>query len=234
MRWLAFGIISIGRLSATKATRRGWRISKVGGKEGGKKSGKHAQNSWILLLDSVKDIKLRIWLGPHTFPASLPSNPTLSYPYPFLSLAIAHLSFSEYNADSPLPSVAAGWITAMFSLGCIVGSMPSGALTDFLGRKKCIILLSFIFSVGAIIQLVPRDYAMLLAGRFLSGIGASPYPSLPPSLPPSTPPSRPPGFSIICLCLGCFTSLALCLHAFLLNFNSHCLYRSQNITCGRT
>ncbi|GAB5036195.1 mfs sp sugar:h+ symporter [Nannochloropsis oceanica] len=64
-----------------------------------------------------------------------------------------------------------GWITAMFSLGCIVGSMPSGALTDFLGRKKCIILLSFIFSVGAIIQLVPRDYAMLLAGRFLSGIG---------------------------------------------------------------
>ena len=59
----------------------------------------------------------------------------------------------------------------MFSLGCIVGSLPSGALTDYLGRKKSIILLAFIFTCGALIQLVPRTSEMLLAGRFLSGIG---------------------------------------------------------------
>ncbi|TFJ82553.1 hypothetical protein NSK_006137 [Nannochloropsis salina CCMP1776] len=64
-----------------------------------------------------------------------------------------------------------GWITAMFSLGCIVGSLPSGFLTDFMGRKRCIIFLSFVFTVGAVIQLVPSGYQMLLAGRFISGVG---------------------------------------------------------------
>jgi hypothetical protein len=59
----------------------------------------------------------------------------------------------------------------MFSLGCIVGSLPSGFLTDFMGRKRCIIFLSFVFTVGAVIQLVPSGYQMLLAGRFISGVG---------------------------------------------------------------
>ena len=51
-----------------------------------------------------------------------------------------------------LPS---GWITAIFSLGRIVGLLPSGFLTDFVGRKRCIIFLSFVFTVDAVIQLVP-------------------------------------------------------------------------------
>lgn len=48
-----------------------------------------------------------------------------------------------------------GWITAMFSLGCILGSLPSGWLTDKMGRKRSIILLTFIFTIGAVIQLIP-------------------------------------------------------------------------------
>lgn len=64
-----------------------------------------------------------------------------------------------------------GWITALFSLGCIFGSLPSGALTDKLGRKKSIVLLAAVFTVGAVIQLVPSGYEALLAGRFISGVG---------------------------------------------------------------
>lgn len=48
-----------------------------------------------------------------------------------------------------------GWITSMFSLGCITGSLPSGWLTDAMGRKRSIMLLTLIFTVGAVIQLVP-------------------------------------------------------------------------------
>ncbi|EKU23320.1 high-affinity glucose [Nannochloropsis gaditana CCMP526] len=40
-----------------------------------------------------------------------------------------------------------------------------------MGRKRCIIFLSFVFTVGAVIQLVPSGYQMLLAGRFISGVG---------------------------------------------------------------
>lgn len=84
------------------------------------------------------------------------------------SLQLVRPSLSLIPPRSFLPT---GWITAMFSLGCIIGSLPSGFLTDFMGRKRCIIFLSFVFTVGAVIQLVPSGYQMLLAGRFISGVG---------------------------------------------------------------
>ena len=42
-----------------------------------------------------------------------------------------------------------GWITAMFSLGCIVGSLPSGALTDYLGEMRvCVYLCVYGYGYG--------------------------------------------------------------------------------------
>lgn len=75
---------------------------------------------------------------------------------------------------SPEPTWVAeqqGWITAMFALGSIAGSLVSGHLTDRFGRKGAILMLTTIFTVGAALQLVPVNMDMLYAGRFTSGLG---------------------------------------------------------------
>lgn len=46
-----------------------------------------------------------------------------------------------------------GWITATATLGCIVGALPSGWLSDRVGRRACILVLALVFTAGAILQL---------------------------------------------------------------------------------
>lgn len=93
----------------------------------------------------------------HPFPLAAhtcnQTNALAHIPYPpFIPITGENKSDPSWVADQQ------GWITALFSLGCIFGSLPSGALTDKLGPKRAIILLAAVFSVGAIIQLVPPDY----------------------------------------------------------------------------
>ena len=64
-----------------------------------------------------------------------------------------------------------GWIPAMFTLGCVLGTLPSGYLVDRFGRKGSIMGLTVIFSIGAIIQLFPMNINGLYAGRFICGVG---------------------------------------------------------------
>lgn len=78
---------------------------------------------------------------------------------------------AEMNARLERVADQQGWITGMFAIGCILGSLPSGYLTDRFGRKSTISGLTAIFTLGAIMQLVPVDLAMLYAGRFISGLG---------------------------------------------------------------
>jgi len=53
--------------------------------------------------------------------------------------------------------------------GCIAGSIPSGTITSRLGRRVAIILLSGIFTIGALIQIAALNIQMLYVGRFVCG-----------------------------------------------------------------
>lgn len=66
-------------------------------------------------------------------------------------------------------AVQEGWITASFTLGCITGSMPSGYIADYMGRRGAIIFLGIIFTIGAIMQGLTININMLYTGRFISG-----------------------------------------------------------------
>ncbi|KAL3853171.1 hypothetical protein ACJMK2_016736 [Sinanodonta woodiana] len=56
-----------------------------------------------------------------------------------------------------------------------VFALLAGYLTDLLGRKKVIMLASFVFTAGAIIMAVAKGIVVLLVGRLIVGVGIGEY-----------------------------------------------------------
>ncbi|CAP96118.1 putative quinate permease [Penicillium chrysogenum] len=63
-----------------------------------------------------------------------------------------------------------GTIAAMVAAGGAAGSLLAAPTSDWLGRKWSVFLWGLVFLVGAAMQMVP-DYDVLLAGRFIGGLG---------------------------------------------------------------
>lgn len=61
------------------------------------------------------------------------------------------------------------WITTTVLVGAIIGAIVSGKLSDYLGRKKMIIINAFIFSIGAIGCTYTSSVNMLIVMRILIG-----------------------------------------------------------------
>ncbi|KAG1123001.1 hypothetical protein G6F42_010953 [Rhizopus arrhizus] len=62
-------------------------------------------------------------------------------------------------------------ITGLLLAGCFVGSLFAGQLCERLSRKFTIIIASGVFCVGAAVQTGATGYDMILAGRFVAGLG---------------------------------------------------------------
>ena len=72
-------------------------------------------------------------------------------------------------------------LTAIMSLGTFVGSLVAPLGSDRYGRKRCMIwTLLIIFSIGIILQICSEDFDLLLAGRFVTGIGVGVISSIVP------------------------------------------------------
>ena len=67
-------------------------------------------------------------------------------------------SVTSFSRDTAHPYPPSNYPTPLLPTHQHTGSLPSGALTDKLGRKKSIILLAAIFTIGAIIQFAPNNY----------------------------------------------------------------------------
>lgn len=64
-----------------------------------------------------------------------------------------------------------GFLTAMLELGAFLGAMNQGWISDKFSRKWAIQVAVFVFLFGAALQTGSMTYAMLVAGRFIGGIG---------------------------------------------------------------
>lgn len=62
-------------------------------------------------------------------------------------------------------------MTAMLQLGSFIGCLFFPYLADKISRKRALTVVVVIFNIGAIMQTASKDYATLVAGRAIGGIG---------------------------------------------------------------
>ncbi len=64
-----------------------------------------------------------------------------------------------------------GWTAASALVGCVLGAMLAGVMSDHLGRKKVLILCAILFIISAIGTAVPQSQLVFVIYRALGGIG---------------------------------------------------------------
>ncbi|KAI8387303.1 general substrate transporter [Blakeslea trispora] len=70
-----------------------------------------------------------------------------------------------------LRAIQTSVITGLLLAGCFVGSLIAGQLCERLSRKYTIIIASAVFILGAGLQTGAHNYDMMIAGRFVAGLG---------------------------------------------------------------
>ncbi|KAJ2379118.1 Bifunctional purine biosynthesis protein PurH [Coemansia sp. RSA 2607] len=71
----------------------------------------------------------------------------------------------------PMSSTLWGLVVGLTALGAWAGSMYSGKVADWLGRKRTLIINNVFFVAGALLTCTATSIAQLAVGRFVSGIG---------------------------------------------------------------
>jgi len=64
-----------------------------------------------------------------------------------------------------------GFIMSSAQIGCIVGALIGGSLSDFFGRKKTLFFSAVLFGLSAIFTAVAQDLVVFNAFRLVGGIG---------------------------------------------------------------
>ena len=70
-----------------------------------------------------------------------------------------------------LNAAQTGWAVSNALIGCIVGVAFAGVLSDFLGRKKVLILAAVLFAVSAIGSALPATLTQFVFFRMIGGFG---------------------------------------------------------------
>jgi len=64
-----------------------------------------------------------------------------------------------------------GWVASCALIGCIVGAMFAGKLSDAIGRKKVLVLSAVLFAVSSAGILIPLDLNWFVFFRLIAGLG---------------------------------------------------------------
>lgn len=70
-----------------------------------------------------------------------------------------------------LDAVLEGWFVSSALVGCVIGVLFAGKLSDSFGRKKILILSGVLFLVSAGGTAISLTYVMLIVSRFVGGVG---------------------------------------------------------------
>lgn len=63
-----------------------------------------------------------------------------------------------------------GWANSCALIGCLVGSITAGALSDKLGRKRLLIVAALIFAVTSLGNALATNFTIFIAWRMLGGV----------------------------------------------------------------
>ncbi|ORE19555.1 general substrate transporter [Rhizopus microsporus] len=75
------------------------------------------------------------------------------------------------QGDPATVATMKGNIVSLLQAGCCAGALLVNFLADPLGRRWTIVLSSFVFIIGSILQVAAQNLATMLAGRFFGGMG---------------------------------------------------------------
>lgn len=70
-----------------------------------------------------------------------------------------------------LDAAAKGWAASCALIGCMIGAMMAGMLSDSWGRKKVLQLAGFAFAISSLGILIPMDFTGFIIFRLIGGIG---------------------------------------------------------------
>lgn len=82
-----------------------------------------------------------------------------------------HATYPRLAPDAPASSFWTGFMTGMLELGAFLGCFFFPKLADKLSRKWALSTVAAIFIIGAIMQTAAPDFAVLVSGRTITGIG---------------------------------------------------------------
>ncbi|CAO3686482.1 unnamed protein product [Rhizopus stolonifer] len=91
-----------------------------------------------------------------------------------ISGVLAMPTFPTYFGILGDPSTIAtmkGNVVSLLQAGCCVGALLVNFLADPLGRKWTIVISSFVFIIGSILQVAAQNLDTMMAGRFFGGMG---------------------------------------------------------------
>lgn len=75
------------------------------------------------------------------------------------------------NLMHPANSWVTGAVVSLYDIGCLIGAMSIGLLSDRCGRERSLSIASFVFIIGAIIQAASYDIPTITVGRVVLGYG---------------------------------------------------------------
>jgi MFS transporter, SP family, arabinose:H+ symporter len=64
-----------------------------------------------------------------------------------------------------------GWIASCALIGCVIGAMLAGSLSDKIGRKKMLVLSGVMFAISSLGIAIPLSLTWFVAFRLIGGIG---------------------------------------------------------------
>src|SRR5690242_14134498 len=73
-----------------------------------------------------------------------------------------------------------GWANSCALIGCLVGALVAGALSDKFGRKRLLIAAALIFAVTSLGNALANNFALFIAWRIFGGVAIGLASSLSP------------------------------------------------------
>ena len=88
-----------------------------------------------------------------------------------IDLQAAGLAVPQLKVEFALAASQLGTFTAASSVGVLLGAVVGGRLADIEGRRSTLTLAVLIFAVASIGTALAPTFAVLVAARFVTGIG---------------------------------------------------------------
>ena len=85
--------------------------------------------------------------------------------------AVISGTFAMVEAQFSLSKIQVGWFGSAALVGCILGALVCGSLSDRYGRKPMLVVASLLLLISALGSTIPPTFTVLIYARLIGGIG---------------------------------------------------------------